>query len=176
MTFRPTSKLWHPRILFFIFALNAFVYTIFLLHPATFKFVGISHTPRADDELGQQPIPGYSSSTPSLDEGQRTPDLTHPTHDEEDSSSRTSTAAPTSVNSSKEKGKWEFDTARDSKAWGLDEEQCDSAFPGLFTEVDRAVAYRKTLGQVKPEDIDISSEADVATGGVVRVMIKDQQV
>ncbi|EHK96023.1 putative protein O-glucosyltransferase 1 [Glarea lozoyensis 74030] len=67
-------------------------------------------------------------------------------------------------------GKWAFNSTRDSKNFGLSEEQCTTAFRGLFTEIERAVRYRKTIGQVRVEEIDISSEKDVATGGMLYII------
>jgi hypothetical protein len=88
-------------------------------------------------------------------------------------STTSAVAATPSVSSSTETHKeWKFDAARDSRAYGLTTEQCESAFPGLFTEIERAVAYRKSVGQISPEDIDISSRDP----GVVQAMILDQQV
>lgn len=67
---------------------------------------------------------------------------------------------------------WRFEHKRDSEKYGLTKEQCDVSFPGLFTEIERAVAYRKNVGLVTPKDIDISWKEDEA----VRAMIVNQQV
>ena len=69
-------------------------------------------------------------------------------------------------------GTWIFNTTRDEKAYSLTEERCDSAFPALFTEIERAVEYRKKVGIITQEDVDISWK-DVEA---VRAMIIDQQV
>jgi hypothetical protein len=67
---------------------------------------------------------------------------------------------------------WEFNSSRDSRAYGLTVEQCGTAFPGLFVEIERAVAARKDLGRISPEDIDITSR----NNGMVQALILDQQV
>lgn len=67
---------------------------------------------------------------------------------------------------------WEFTAARDARVYGLTTEQCDSAFPGLFAEIKRAVTYQKNTRQITPDDIDISWKEN----GAVRALIIDQQV
>lgn len=67
---------------------------------------------------------------------------------------------------------WTFNTTRDEKLHGLSEDQCDAAFPGLYMEIERAVNYRKRVGSITIEDVDISWKDD----GVVRAIIIDQQV
>ena len=82
---------------------------------------------------------------------------------------------PTSVsevNDDEDKDGWYFDSARDARTFTLSDSQCSSAFSNLFFEIERAVTYRKSIGNVTPEDIDISWQDD----GGVRAMICDQQV
>ena len=67
---------------------------------------------------------------------------------------------------------WKFDPSRDSTAYILDSEQCQSAFPGLFAEIERGVASRKELGNITAEDLDISPRGN----GAVHALILDQQV
>ncbi|RDL31109.1 uncharacterized protein BP5553_09898 [Venustampulla echinocandica] len=67
---------------------------------------------------------------------------------------------------------WSFTTARDERAYGLTAEQCETAFPGIFIDIDRAVKYRKKIGNITPEDVDISWKDDAA----VRAVIIDQQL
>jgi hypothetical protein len=69
-------------------------------------------------------------------------------------------------------GHWTFTPIRDQRVYTLSPEQCNAAFPGLFTEIDRAVEYRKKVGMVTPADVDISWKDD----GAVRAVILDQQV
>jgi hypothetical protein len=173
MTLGVPSKFLNPRFWVVIIALHIGFLMIFLLHQQDFEISRFFQTSRVQNEEGQHLIPSDTSLISGLEEEKGLPVFKN-LHDKETLSS--ATAAPTSMNSSKGDGNWEFDTARDSEAWDLTEAQCNSAFPGLFSEIDRAAAYRKSLGQVRPEEIDISSEADVATGAVVRVMIKDQRV
>lgn len=71
-----------------------------------------------------------------------------------------------------ENEKWVFNKTRDAKAYGLTEAQCVSAFPGLYAEIDRAAGYRKNIGNVKKEELDISWKDD----GAVRALIFEQQV
>ncbi|QDS70867.1 hypothetical protein FKW77_005709 [Venturia effusa] len=70
---------------------------------------------------------------------------------------------------------WVFDTKRDERHYGLSEAQCDAAFPNLYKEIDRAVAFRKEydLGEVKEEDVDIEWRTD---GEIIRVMLYDKQL
>lgn len=68
---------------------------------------------------------------------------------------------------------WRFDYARDGKNYGLSEEQCNTAFPELYKEVDRAVAHRRGSGQnVTLEDLEVGWRGD----GIVRAMIRDNQL
>jgi hypothetical protein len=68
--------------------------------------------------------------------------------------------------------KWEFNASHNAKDYGLTAEHCDIAFPGLFNEIDRAIAYRKKIGMIALEEIDIAWKDT----GVVRGLIYDQQV
>ncbi|KAK5708089.1 hypothetical protein LTR97_000629 [Elasticomyces elasticus] len=67
---------------------------------------------------------------------------------------------------------WEYSYKRDRRNYGLSEEQCSAAFPKLYKEVDRAVAYRKKGGNVTSEELDPSWRGD----GIVRAMIHDNQL
>lgn len=70
-------------------------------------------------------------------------------------------------------GDWRYDYARDGKNYGLSEEQCNLAFPELYEEVDRAVAYRRAVGQnVSLQDMEVGWRGD----GIVRAMIRDNQL
>jgi hypothetical protein len=66
---------------------------------------------------------------------------------------------------------WSFEQ-KDATNYGLNEWQCDSAFPGLYKEIERAVDYRRKVGHVTLGDVDISWKKD----GLVRAMIYDRQV
>jgi hypothetical protein len=67
---------------------------------------------------------------------------------------------------------WVFSTTRDAQNYGLTEDQCSSAFRPLFAEIDRAVEYRKAVGNITVEDVDI----DWVDEGAMRVMIYHRQV
>jgi len=68
---------------------------------------------------------------------------------------------------------WTFDYKRDARNFGLDEEQCQIAFPDLYKEIDRAVAHRKEIGKkITLGDMDVEWRSD----GMVRAMIHDNQL
>jgi hypothetical protein len=67
---------------------------------------------------------------------------------------------------------WTFDTQRDERDFGLDNEQCEDAFPDYYREIDRAVAYFQKEGNITEDRVDISWREDE----IVRVMIHDRQV
>ncbi|KAI9711988.1 MAG: hypothetical protein M1820_001696 [Bogoriella megaspora] len=69
---------------------------------------------------------------------------------------------------------WKFDPARDSVNYGLDDEQCNSAFPDLYHEIDRARKWRmdEGKGNITEEDVDIGWREF----GVLRVLIYDRQL
>ncbi|CAI6335844.1 unnamed protein product [Periconia digitata] len=62
---------------------------------------------------------------------------------------------------------WIFDHRRDGHNYGLDENQCDSAFPGLFEDVNRAKKHRKQIGKITEEELTSFK----MTKGMVRVLI-----
>ena len=67
---------------------------------------------------------------------------------------------------------WAFDYRRDGRKQGLNEEQCLSAFPELYKEVDRAVAYRRRVGDIALQDLDVGWRGD----GIVRARTHDNQL
>ncbi|KAF2164653.1 hypothetical protein M409DRAFT_25047 [Zasmidium cellare ATCC 36951] len=68
---------------------------------------------------------------------------------------------------------WHFDYKRDGRNYGLSEEQCDIAFPGLYKEIDRAVAHRlEKWGKITPDEVEVEWRGD----GIVRAMIHDNQL
>jgi hypothetical protein len=80
---------------------------------------------------------------------------------------------PTSPGSSTISGQhWAFNATRDERAYGLSLEQCNASFPGLFADIDRAVAFRRVVGKYTADDIDISWKEY----GAIRAAIVDQQV
>ena len=67
---------------------------------------------------------------------------------------------------------WTFTYPRDKNNYGLDEAQCDSAFPGQYEDIERAVKVRNRWGKVTQADLN-SFEL---TKGMVRAMIYDREV
>lgn len=67
---------------------------------------------------------------------------------------------------------WEFDPLNHRRHYGLSTEQCLSAFPLLYKEVDRAVAYRRAVGNITLQDVDVGWRGD----GIVRAMIYDNEL
>lgn len=68
---------------------------------------------------------------------------------------------------------WRFDYKRDNRNYGLSEEQCELAFPGLYKEIDRAVAHRlEKWGKITPDEVDVGWSG----GGIVRAMIHNNQL
>ena len=66
---------------------------------------------------------------------------------------------------------WTFTYPRDKNNYGLDEAQCDSAFPGQYEDIERAVKVRNRWGKVTQADLN-SFEL---TKGMVRAMIYDRE-
>lgn len=63
---------------------------------------------------------------------------------------------------------WTFNVTEDGNNFALTQTQCDSAFPDLFYEIDRAVAHRNDRSlPVKPEDVSISWRNDAAFRGLI---------
>lgn len=68
---------------------------------------------------------------------------------------------------------WQFKHKRDGRNYGLSDEHCKIAFPGLFKEIDRAVKHRKdVVGNVTPDELETAWRGD----GIVRAMIQDNQL
>lgn len=67
---------------------------------------------------------------------------------------------------------WTYQYPRDARNYGLDEAQCLSAFPELYKEVDRAVAWWKEKGGITEKELDVGWRGD----GIVRAMIYDNQL
>jgi len=67
---------------------------------------------------------------------------------------------------------WSFDAARDAENFGLDDEQCDVAFPRLYQEINRSVEFWKAQGGIKPKNL----ETNFAAYGTLRLRIIDGQV
>jgi hypothetical protein len=67
---------------------------------------------------------------------------------------------------------WVFKYSRDASNYGLREEQCDAAFPGLFEDINRAKKFRQTKDKVSERELS-SFEL---TKGMVRAMIYNSEV
>lgn len=67
---------------------------------------------------------------------------------------------------------WTFKYSRDRNNYGLDDAQCESAFPGQYEDIERAVKVRKRWGKVTEADL---SSFDL-TKGMVRGMIYDREL
>lgn len=72
----------------------------------------------------------------------------------------------------KEAEAWVFTYPRDANDYGLDEEQCQAAFPGLYEDIERANRYRRGLGKVSQEEL---SSFDLSKG-MVRAMVYNGEV
>lgn len=63
---------------------------------------------------------------------------------------------------------WYFNTSRDGNNHALTQVQCDTAFPDLYYEIERAVTYRKDHSlPIEPEDVSISWRNDAAIRGLI---------
>jgi len=84
------------------------------------------------------------------------------------------TSSPTHAADTLPEG-WIFDPRRDEQNFGLNDAQCDAAFPDLYKEIERAVAFRQNnnLDNVKEEELDISWRGG---GEIIRLMIHDRQL
>lgn len=67
---------------------------------------------------------------------------------------------------------WTFTPRRDANNYGLSESQCLSAFPELYAEIDRAIAYRRKTGNITLSDVEVGWRGD----GIVRAMIVSGQL
>jgi hypothetical protein len=66
---------------------------------------------------------------------------------------------------------WQFEVTRDAENYGLDADQCESAFPKLYVEIDKSVALRKN-NSITLEELD----SRWVIPGIIRVMIYNGQV
>jgi len=82
------------------------------------------------------------------------------------------TTAPVILNHTEESPKgWTFTYGRDDLNEGLDFEQCNAAFPGLFEDIHRATEVRRGNHVTKGE-----LESFEFSNGMVRAMIYDGEV
>ncbi|KAF2804811.1 uncharacterized protein BDZ99DRAFT_143533 [Mytilinidion resinicola] len=88
------------------------------------------------------------------------------------SSSKNGQHAPTWNPTSNSSQSWTFQAPRDAKNYGLSPGQCDASFPALGHAIERSVAHRKEIGNIKPEDVNTGWRSD----GIVHAMIYDNQL
>ncbi|KAJ9622781.1 hypothetical protein H2203_006432 [Taxawa tesnikishii (nom. ined.)] len=109
-------------------------------------------------------FPSHHRSVHSLwsgDDAKATPEPVHvPVPSVKDDEARGSTHA-----------EWQFDYARDARNYGLSHEQCSSAFPLLYKEIDRAVEHRRG-NKIDVSEVDTAWRGD----GIVRAMIYKNQL
>ncbi|KAI1982024.1 hypothetical protein LOZ51_000842 [Ophidiomyces ophidiicola] len=67
---------------------------------------------------------------------------------------------------------WKFQYGKDGQNVNLDSAQCRASFPGLFEDVDRAVAFWKSHGNVSTHNLDNVT----LRRGMARAMIHDQEL
>lgn len=67
---------------------------------------------------------------------------------------------------------WQFNTTRDERNYGMTDEQCDIAFPGLWQDIERVTSQSRRKGNITFHDLEKSAEGSE----VVRVLIYDRQV
>ncbi|EPS29460.1 hypothetical protein PDE_04409 [Penicillium oxalicum 114-2] len=80
-------------------------------------------------------------------------------------------ASHTSTSTSLGNGTWQFVTRRDALNHGLSDAQCQSAFPKLFTEIDKSASLRSQT-PITFNDLDSREVED----GMVRAMINNGQL
>jgi len=165
-------------ILVGVLAICLVLYTTLMLHSVYDRNVSNILSPPKIDPSTLTSSPIHPPDTPSLSDIKTQPlelpnsSLNLPNKDHEQDS-KPSFHEPTSAESSTVTHKvWEFNATRDGRAYGLSPDQCDSSFPGLFTDIDRAMATRKEVGKYTAGDIDISWREY----GTIRAAIIDQQV
>ncbi|KAF2741486.1 hypothetical protein EJ04DRAFT_507274 [Polyplosphaeria fusca] len=67
---------------------------------------------------------------------------------------------------------WVFTHRRDANNYGLDEDQCQAAFPGLYEDIERARRFRTRRNKVTEQEL---SSFDL-TKGMVRAMLYDGEL
>lgn len=68
---------------------------------------------------------------------------------------------------------WEYVPAQHARNYGLSSEQCSTAFPNFYHEIDRATAWWAERGGILEGDLDIGWQN---RSGMMRLLIHDQQV
>ncbi|KAH7114504.1 DUF821 domain-containing protein [Dendryphion nanum] len=73
---------------------------------------------------------------------------------------------------SEDVGTWKYDPKRDGRRNGLSYAQCNSAFSGMYKDLESSVSHRRSIGDVTEEDVDLEWKKT----GAVRAMIYDQKL
>lgn len=163
--------------------LSLLLYTAFILRPSH-----IHLSPQISSDESSTPkitqLPGQSlnhappatasvaESIPNKSDTSNTTTQNLSTNTQGTTTASSLAAATTAAVATGRPSHWQFNSTRDERAYGLTIEQCNSAFPDLYTEIDRAFEYRGDIGPIGPEDVNISWAKD----GLVRALIMDQQV
>lgn len=79
-----------------------------------------------------------------------------------------------SASASEEHGEksWSFDYERDAHNFGLDDAQCDAAFPGLFQDLRNSRKMQKARGNITR----LQMEENLKEDGSIRAMVYDGEV
>lgn len=148
LTLTPQTAMHHPA---FWKALSAVLFVILLIQLISLR--SLSEVPERIFHNKTPPEgPTPVEATPSVDKESVTEQHLEPT------------AQPTAPS-------WTYEYERDRNNHGLSTEQCDSAFPELYNEIDRAVEHWKDR-KITPASIELPRGND----GGVRILIHDQQL
>lgn len=72
--------------------------------------------------------------------------------------------------------KWAFNTTLHERDYGLSNEECNAAFPGLWTNIEGVHDRRMRGERITREDVDKSFVKDKAGAELARILIYDRQV
>ncbi|KAI9656223.1 MAG: hypothetical protein M1821_004886 [Bathelium mastoideum] len=134
------------------------------------SIISLSPTPSPSSTASiQTPLSPTSTKLANQSANPSPSETTHPLPDDEYTEDFLSAALGNLESSPEEEG-WTFDVQRDSGDYGLSDWQCQAAFPQLYAELNRALAYVHIEGNITIEDVDISWKER----GLVRAMIYDR--
>ncbi len=173
-TLPPFSRMLKTRSSSKFRASRVAVFTSFIVLSSTLLYIGFMRPPHSLRETPAVRLPDKGTYSLTSTREPTISSLKRPTSSVVQSKLIGPTASPTTDHSQQfgHSDEWTFDPSRDGWAYGLSNEQCEAAFSDLLDEINRAVEYQKTAGQIKPEDINISWKKY----GAVRAAIIDQQV
>jgi len=75
-----------------------------------------------------------------------------------------------------QKQSWLWNVTLHDRDYGLSDEQCNLAFPGLWENIDNVANHRNRIGNITEEDVDKSYNTDQVNPELIRVLIYDRQV